>query len=169
MQTETLNSQTAIALESEPSANTVALAIADYGKDLSQSWAPLFAYRVAKGDTFADAYRATHVRTSEKNAISTGHRLACHPKMRQMIAAHLAGPVNLARAATVVAVEQLIWLCVHSDSHKVRLDAANSLLDRGGVPKSTSVQIEASLSVADALAGVIDITSDAPALPVHTE
>jgi hypothetical protein len=53
-----------------------------------------------------------------------------------------------------------------SSSDKVKLDAANSILDRGGVPKTAQVDVEARLSLESALAAVIDYEADPEPQPV---
>jgi hypothetical protein len=153
-----------------PSAKAVKASKSKWGDTFKPLWGRMFARAVAEGKPLATAYRELHPGCADSTAQVNGSLAASHPDVRGWIQSHLYGLPSMVRSLTPEAVATLHLLMTQSDNARVQLDAANSVLDRGGVPKSAELTIEARLSVSAALGDVIEgSVLDAepfPSLPV---
>jgi hypothetical protein len=151
----------------EPTDKQIDRALRDYGPDPKAPAYAVFASEIAAGNSKRDAYLAIRPDASPHTASVQGARLLHHPKIAALVEAQKLGAQNIVRALAPSGVEQLAHLMLESSNDRVRLDAANSILDRGGVPKTAQLAMDARLSISDALAGVIgDGSEEPPELPV---
>ncbi len=155
-------------IEGEASPVMIAKAIKAYGEDFKPLWGPQFAQEVAQGKSCASSYLAIHPGASRGTAQTQGVVAAAHPTIANWIRTHVYGLPNVARALTPMALNTLRELAEQSSNLRIRLDAANSILDRGGLPKSAQLQVEGRLSIAAALDEVLaDVVEGVtPSLPV---
>ena len=151
----------------ESTEKQVERALQDYGPDPKDPDYAVFAREIAAGKSKRDAYLAIRPNANPHTATVQGSRLLHHPKIAAMVVAHKLGAQNMARALAPSVVEQLARL-LGSSNDRLRLDAANSILDRGGIPKTSQVAVSARLSVTQALSDLIgDEAGEPPELPVY--
>ncbi len=123
----------------EPSPNMVKRALADYGSDPCSPTIHAFAYLVAHGEPITTAYSTLFPAASQSTAKKQASVLAAHPNVRQLIHRASLPPRELAKALAPAALEATARN-LESSSAAVRQRAADSLLDRGGVPRRSEVE-----------------------------
>lgn len=142
-------------VETEVSQALLARTLKNYGETFKPLWGPIFAQEVAQGKSFTKSYLELHPGCSDSTARTQGAIAAAHPDVSLWIRTHVYGLANVAKSLTPMALNTLRELAEQSSNLRIRLDAANSILDRGGLPKSAQLQIEGRLSVAAALEEVL--------------
>ena len=133
-------------------------ALKGYGEKFKPLWGPIFAQEVAQGKSFTKSYLELHPNCCESTARTQGAIAAAHPDVSQWIKTHVYGLPNVARSLTPMALNTLRELAEQSSNLRIRLDAANSILDRGGLPKTSQLQVEGRLSISAALDEILGET-----------
>ncbi len=139
----------------------LARAYTDLGDNPSDPIHHAFARLIADGQAAYKAYGATHPAASRATCESQGAVWTAHPKIRALIALHGTGSRNLLLAMAPEAVKTVFELMTNGESERVRLQAADSILDRGGAPRTKELAVSRAQEMwddSDAL--VIDITSE---------
>ncbi len=149
-----------------PSPKTEALALEGYGADPTSPAIRTFAYLVAQGESLARAYSRLFPSASPSTASSQGSVLAAHPKVREMIvAAGLPAPEHV-RALVPAAIETLA-AGLDSPSASARQRAADSILDRGGVPRASQTHVDVRQEIALSGRALLEVAASVapPPLP----
>ena len=137
----------AVDLQKQRSATVIARAIADYGEELTDPSYHHFAYLIAEGYSATRAYKVLHPEASERTAKKQASVLCAHPDMPTMIRDQLVGAHALADAYAPQALRDLVKLSRKATKEtKPRIDAVNSLLDRGGLPRSKQISISVGMA-----------------------
>ena len=140
-----------IDLSRKRSANTIAQALKDYGESLDDPTYHHFAYLVANGMTVRAAYEVLHPDAKDSTAASQASVLLAHPQMADMIRDQMVGARDLAHSLAPQAVRDLHDLSKEATKEtKPRIDAVNSLLDRGGLPRSKEISIHVGIAAMEA-------------------
>lgn len=143
----------------------VARAIDDYGENPVDVRYDIFAKLVAEGTPKRKAYQRIYPDASDNTASCRASILLAHPVIRDKIMRHMIGARDMAIALTPEALQLTYELAhgMHEASPKVRLDAACSIQDRGGLPRSkelaissVSVALEAIATIPGALGGQLE-------------
>ena len=121
----------------QPSPRLTQQALADYGSD--PAIVVPFVRLVAAGYAIGAAYSALHPDASPATISKQASVLAAHPSVRRRIV--LAGLPPRERMAELVPTALEVLLDVlENGTPTERVRAANSVLDRGGVPRSSQVE-----------------------------
>ena len=147
------------------SPDSIARAVSDYGETLTDPSHHVFAKLVAEGQTATRAYQALHPEAKEDNARKQASVLLAHPDMPQLIRDQMIGARDLAHAMAPAALHRLDELSkTATKDTKPQIDATNSLLDRGGLPRAKEISIHvgiAAMEAAHAFDGCADDIIDA--------
>jgi hypothetical protein len=134
----------------------VARAIDDYGETPVDVRYDIFAKLVADGAPKRQAYQRIYPDASDNTASCRASILLAHPVIRDKVMRHLIGARDMAIALTPEALQLTYELAhgMHEASPKVRLDAASSIQDRGGLPRSKEIAISARMAALEAIATI---------------
>ncbi len=122
-------------------------------------WGHAFARAVAAGSTYTDAYRSTHPNAGDGTAQVGGSRVAAHATIRRLVALYSRGVHNVANDLASEALLQQRELLHHGETERIRLESANSLLDRGGLPRTSHNMVDARRVVEAQLSEGMDLIS----------
>lgn len=137
------------------SPNTIERAIEAYGEDPDDPTLRVFAAKVAQGLPSTKAYQAIRPDANESTASVESSRLMAHPKIRKWVAQHALGAPMLARSLAPEMVAKLHEVATGEKvDPKVAVSAANSLLDRGGLPRSSHVAVDVRAEYGEAIEGL---------------
>ena len=140
-----------IDLSRKRSPNIIAQALEDYGENLDDPIHHQFAYLVANDMSAKAAYQVLHPDAKDSTAASQASVLLAHPQMADMIRDHMIGARQLLAAMIPKAVRDLVELSqTATKDTKPRIDAVNSILDRGGLPRSKEISIHVGMAAMEA-------------------
>ena len=131
----------------------VARAIDDYGEHPVDARYDIFAKLVSEGMSKRQAYQRICPDASDNSASCRASILLAHPAIREKVTRHAIGARDMAIALTPEALQLTYELALglHDASPKVRLDAASSIQDRGGLPRSKEIAISARAAALEAI------------------
>ena len=131
----------------------VARALKDYGEKPVDVRYDIFAKLVSEGKPKREAYQRVFPDASRNTASCRASILMAHPVIREKVTRHRIGARDMAIALTPEALQLTYELALglHDASPKVRLDAASSIQDRGGLPRSKEIGISARVAALEAI------------------
>ena len=157
------------------SPKSVRRAIEQYGRDPTSLTVMMYAKLLSEGKSQRQAFLACFPHAADWKIASVDKQaslLAAHPKVAGLIAAHTLGARNLAAAAVPEAlrVQVEVMRGAHGANPKQRIDAANSIADRGGLPRGSEVRMTSMTMAVNMLGRIPDAPSPgAPPAPGAVE
>ena len=141
-----------------PTPQRVEQAIAEYGESLDHPTYHMFAKLIAGGKSATRAYMALFPDAAVNTAKKQASVLLAHPNTSGMIREQLAGARQMAEALTVPALLRLDELSRTADrDSKPQIDATNSILDRGGLPRAKQLAVTIGMKAMEVRAAFDDV------------
>lgn len=134
-----------------------------YGPDLTNPLYAVFAELLSKEKSQYEAFLSCfpHAKKWKRSAVdSQASCLAAHPKVAEMMAGYTLGIQNVARAAALPMLKRMIELGhgMHGANPQVQAKAQDSVMDRGGLPRSTEISVTGRVLAVNMLARMDTMT-----------